>query len=511
MIFNTSRKGNYDILLILLMLLFSHGLMIFLKGAWWDDLVIWNVDYDRYIEQQQTFNNPVLTYLYTYVITNYSLDNQFIFFRLISFVCCIITVLSVYVALRKIIGRNSLSFYASLLLSTCGINKCMPLICCLHYSISNSLFFLGLVFLVYDFYKPKFVYKILLSFLWLFSLIIWRSPALLMPFCTLVACYSIIDKKENSITGVFYEILTCLFKKYWYLLVVFTFVFILYSTIMEPKGSYASYYSISLTNIVMSPITTITNSIGMTLIYIGDLLKNLHHTTYLILFLLSISFLYFVLRKNDTDTFILIRKKYILYFLCLFAFFAILPQVLRGGIVFIYDIDGYKSRVASLMTVPISIFVAFVLIQIPPKIRQPLASVLIIASSLYSINTYLDYSKGWLKIKAFSAYLQSQEHLNGKQMYVKDFAKGFNVFTSENWRHYEYEGCARIAYGNKSKTKFIPSYYMLDEEFSPQYIITIEQKNEMLSKHIYLRAIFDDDYGNTISNNMLYCNVQENN
>lgn len=457
----------------------SHGLMLLVYGAWWDDMFLWNVSQEE-LENflgPDNFNNPFLFYIIKSIASIDNLKLMSFIYRLVPFVCWLISVMSFSFFCKLISHDKSFTLYASLLAASCGLNKCMLLICCYHYSISVTLFMVGLPLFVYDYYNKSFVLRLCVAIFWLFSLLVWRSAVLVIPSTIIIASIIKVGYDQCHIIKSVCKICSYLIRNY-YLIIISLIIFaILYLTLLAPKGDYASYYAISLKCLLLSPLTSLISSLALILNYIGNVVfvNNLlfsNGIAFLVFGFLFVLFFNLIICKNHEEVEIPYSIMTIAF---LFLFFSMMPHLFRE-FCYSFDISGYKSRVASLAVFPISMLLGYLFRKSLLPYKHLLFSSFLLFSSLYSVKTYADYNRGWAKNVEIAQFFKSNSSLNGCRLKFVDTAVDYSTFPSENFRNYDMEGCARLAYGINTTTTCSNYYYMDESEYD--YLIYIYQNNK---------------------------------
>lgn len=476
--------------IVIIIYCISHGLMLFLYGAWWDDMEIWNVSDEALKKLWGTGDNPVVYYLYKEILAVTDLHIRNFIFRIIPFMCWMISIICFFLFLKKVTDNKTYTFYSSLLVGSCGINKCMVLLCCYHYTISISLFLMGLVLYTNDYYKERKINIVFVSILWFLSLVVWRSAALVIPAILL---FSVLSKIQIDFKSkLFYKkFLQESLRHYGMIILALLIFVVMYKTILAPHGEYAAYYSINILCMLLSPLTTVLCSISLFLGYISNLYSVFAQSNTIIVFVLFIwvaicsLFLYKWSSWTDKKE---VNKKMLLI-ACLFLLFSMMPHLLRE-LACSYDLNGYKSRVSSLAVFPLCMILAYPLIFVKIKfIRSILCSTLVVLSIFYTINTYLCYEKGWLKNEAIVCYLKNNMKLKGKNIIFIDNSKMYSPFYNEDYRYYDYEGCAKLSYGKDDNTKCIDYFkYKENKHFeSADYYLFIDVKER--NAHAGLKSI----------------------
>ena len=76
-------------LYVVIVYIMSHGLMLLLYGAWWDDMLLWNVP-DKDLELfagPSNFNNPFIYFIVSSINRIGDTEIMNFVFRLVPFVC----------------------------------------------------------------------------------------------------------------------------------------------------------------------------------------------------------------------------------------------------------------------------------------------------------------------------------------------------------------------------------------------------------------------------------------
>ena len=509
-VMHAQRSWTSIYILTIITYFVSHGLMLTVYGAWWDDMLIWNVSQETFEEFQgpNSFNNPFLYYTIKNINNISSTQLRMFVFRIVPFLCWLISLTCFYSIVKQVTLDKTYTLYSSLFAASCGLNKCMVLICCYHYTISIMLFMIGLVFYVKDYYKSCMGYRILTALLWLFSLLIWRTAVLVVPFLIVFTSTLKVEYKRNKIVYL-KELASFLIRRYWSVLLALIFFTILYTTILSPKGVYASYYSLSFKNIILSPITTLSCCFSIIINYITSLLNilasaGLSGLKRIIAILMIVGVLFLItFHKNKP----IVPKTAFLWVCIAIFYFSIMPQLLIDSY-YAINIDGYKSRISALSVYPISLIIGFFVCRTSFTARTVIGSFIVCLSMVYSVTTYLNYSKGWAKNEALCTIFQNH-NLNGKKIRIIDNSQTYNPFVSEIYRYYDYEGCARLAYGVYSKTRCI-DYYDQDvmrNFIKPDYYLYIDVKEKSpfsIWGYIVNRYFNKIEYNRIINNMLMY-------
>lgn len=494
----------------------SHSLMLLVYGAWWDDMLQWNVS-SQMLESflgADNFNNPFIYYPIKWIATIEDMKLMTFVYRVLPFLCWFISITSFFIVVKKITNNKTLTLYSSLLAASSGLNKTMLMICCYHYSISIALFMLGLCFFVYDYKRSSNWYKSLTMLFWLSSLLVFRPAVLVIPVVVLIACITKIEfnwkRKEFWIELVKYGI------KNYYLIILGLFIFVgLYTTVLAPKGAYNDYYHVDLPHILVSPVLTITSCISVFFQYISSIFSAFARVGNMFVFsLLLLPFVYISLKKLEKGD-IKKQQSFGLFVIALIVLvFSIMPHKLIGDSYSLCcDMENQNSRQASLAIFPIAVIMAYFIICLKDSIRPIVASVIITGSILFSNYILLDYERGWARNEAIAQFLSEHKELDGKKIMIYNDAMDYSIFRGTGDSYYEYEGCARLAYGRETKTEF-KSFYISDEfrsDFKPDYYLQFVRKDEAPPKGVNLifeRIFRPEQYKETIKQ-MLYFTLSD--
>lgn len=511
------KKWLYVLTLTIIIYVLSHGLMLLLYGAWWDDMLQWNVSEEMLnnLFGTDNFNNPFIYYTNFYLSKIGDLQVRTFISRLIPFVCWLISTMAFYFVIKKITSNYHITLISSLLVASCGLNKSIVMICCYHYSISIALFMLGLLFFVYDFFNDRAIYKIFSSTLWCLSLLVWRPAVLVIPVLVLIASICKNEFNWRSIKSYLLLIKETILG-YWIYIVGLLLFSVLYTTVLAPKGEYSSYYGINILHILLSPFTTITSCISILIQHLHSIFLSFARPGRMFIITIILApIVYMILlrgRKSEDNGY---NKKTLLYVCLIFFFFSVMPQKLIGeNISFFCNMEDQWSRQASLAIFPISVLLGLFLNTIQNGIiRRMVACVLITGSVLFSNYTILDYERGWARNEAIVCYLSENREMEGKTIMVYNNAMDYSIFYGTGDSYYEYEGCARLAYGVNTDTKFI-SYYKNDsynKATKPDYYLLFGRNEEFPtpSYRLMMIRLFKPELYKEIVSKMLFFQLSE--
>lgn len=506
------RTDYRSLALVVLTFVVANILMLFINGVWWDDWAIWNAPEELFEHTWggNGFNIPILAGYYQFVLSHFSLSAQIYVFHCVSFLCGLVSVICIYFTLKKILRGNAALFIA-LLVASNGINRCLILVACSNYTISNAFFWLGTLLFVSDYFKKRNLYKVLNAFCWLFSLFFWRSTILVIPFVVAVAVWVRYGYEFNKCRLLFGWVMKSI-RDYWYIVLVCLLYVILYLLYLKPQGWAADYYTVHLGSVIMSPITSVILFFRLLVGYLGILFSMVIGESLVFtcgITLLTVAY-YWIMRRN-TDDLSIVNKKLLLVFLLFFVFSMAPPmfvEKLRMGM----DCFSIDSRIASLSALPVSFFLFYLSSLLKVSAQRYFVSLLIACSVVYTASSYFDYMVGWEKEKAIVKYLIQTPHLNGTRIQVEDYTLDLNEYGGMEMPNYAYEGCSRLAYGKDTKTVMRTKYYLSvrTEPFEPQYILRISPNvSSRFSKSRFLFYYFlNKDKSEEMMMDALYLNIE---
>lgn len=494
--------------------IFSHALMLLVYGAWWDDMLLWNVS-SSLLEKflgPSSFNNPFLYAIVSSINEISSLTLKSFVYRIIPFVCWLVSCISFFFVTKKVTNHKQFTLYASLLMASCGLNKSMIMICCYGYSISIMLFMIGLVYFVNDFYKNSRMQIVWSSFFWLLSLLVWRSAVLVIPVIVIIACIINISFDWKSLQS-YKELFLVVLKKYGIIILALVVFSGLYLTILAPKGVYHDYYHISVGHIILSPILTFTSCLSVFYQYVSGVYSTFAYVGglyYFSLILLPLFLLFFL--KNNLDCKEL-SKSLLLISIVLF-FFSIMPQKLIGNSYsFLCDMQNQNSRQASLAVFPVCFIISYLFLSLNRIIRPFIVGVFFTGSILLSNYICLDYERGWARNVAISHFLEKHKELDGKKILIYNNAQEYSIFKGTGDSYYEYEGCARLAYGINTQTQFRSFYVdsVFGSDFVPDYHVVFGRKepSPRLGLKLMFTRLFKPQEYDEIVDQMLFFNLSD--
>lgn len=489
---NKSISWITTLLLPLVAFLLTNASFLMINGVWWDDYTVWNVTPESlYAYLGISDANEVFQYAYISSIVNYfPLENQIFIFHLLAFLFYTISILSMWYILKKITNDKFFTLFSLLLVASFGLDKTKFLIICSHSVVANCLFYLGLALLVKDYYRNNRFLIIIISILWFFSLCVWRTAALLMPLCMLIAgCNSVglkLKSKDFYIKLLQYEIF-----HYWPIFVSFISFLVIYKLFLSQNGPHSSYYVPSLFNLIMSPLLAGCSFILSILYYLSSCIGTLSKTSNLPSFILCctlilFTFIFCIQRFNKPNCDSMMLSFYSAIFLSL----SFLLPLSIYGVFRLVRFEEYDTRTLCLASFPVSIIMVSFMQRLNKKAFLFIFSILFVGSFLYSTYSNLDYGLSILKRECIVSYFKNHKQLENQNILVRDMAFSFNANHSA-LRNYEYEGMARLAYGANTKTAIMSYYGGNQKVFKPKVEMIVSQKDFPIGIPTKLQVFID--------------------
>lgn len=466
-----SWKLNFFI--VFLVYCIAHVLMLISNGVWWDDFTVWNVTSESLYTYLGPANaNEVAQYTYIRLVTDlFTLNQQVYVFHFMSFLFQGVSLLCCWLLLKKITADKTFTTMCCLLMAVFGFDTTSMLIICTHYTVATCFFLLGLLACVYELYNSKKYLLVLAGVAWLVSVLVWRSAALLMPFCIMVLSFVATKSSWRTFDG-WKEALKYVFVHYWPTILILSVFFPIYILFLRPSGFYAAYYSPQLKCILSSPLTACVSAGQAVVLTIGESLKALCDNASIIaisIFVLLIYVTYkclsYILDEPNNES------KY--GTLSILAFIYLLVSMMLPlwayNFLLVLDISQYGSRLLSLGALPLSIITVYLLNNVSKKYRYLVFAILFVGSASYTTYSYISYAYAWNKTEIMVEYFKQNPELESKNILVLDHA--YEANENESFlRYYAYEGMARMAYGTNTQTKaetIYDEYY--GASFKPDY------------------------------------------
>ena len=468
---------KYTLLYPILVFLLSSIPFLFINGVWWDDNTVWNVSPESLYEYLGPSDaNEVFQYIYIRAVTNlFPLNRQVFIFHILAFFFQTVSLASIWYILKKITNDKFFTLFTMLLVASFGLDKTTFLIICSHSVIANSLFYVGLALLVKDYYNNSKLLVFVVSILWLLSLCVWRTAALLMPFSILVASGSAIAFYYKSKKS-YYRLFKHVIYRYWpILLSIITFLFI-YKIFLLQSGPHANYYRPTVLNLIMSPLLAISSAFISIIYYYSSSIGSISLYTdipffafYMLLVLLAFIILYKNCRAPEFD-----GKRLSMFAFLYMSLSFLLPLSIYGALKMV-GFEEYNTRTLCLSALPLGVITITLLLSLNRNLFIWVYSFLFVGSFIYSLNSNMNYGFSVLKQECIVDYLKENKQLENHVILVRDAAYSFNANQSA-LRNYEYEGLARLSYGSHTKTSIMSYYGGNQHVIKPDCEIEIRQK-----------------------------------
>lgn len=463
---------------VLLVYFAAHVLMLLSNGVWWDDYVVWDVTPQmlyNYLGPNEA-NGPVQYAYINFVVSHFPLYKQMYVFHLQEFLFHGISLVCCWFILKLITSNKAFTTMSCLLMAAYGLDSTSLLVICSHYTIANCLFMMGFLAVVKEFYSGRKYLLFLTGVLWLLSLLVWRSSALLMPLVLLFLAFAKNKDAWRTVRG-WIDVIKYIFVHYWPIIVFVALFIPTYLLFMKPSGYYEDYYTPQIKNIITSPLTSFLSAIMAVILAIGTGMQSIADSGSLVItciigacvFIVYLISEKYISENNEEEgsytslagmAFLYLMSSMILQ-LCIYSFLEVV------------DISEYKSRLLSLGAFPTAVIIIYILYYFPKKVRSIAFAMIMVGMATYTTYTYVDYLYAWEKTDIITDYFRQHPELKGKDLYIVDNALEANENRS-NLRFYAYEGMARMAYGAETKTRVESKYYdTYGSSFKSDYVLYI--------------------------------------
>lgn len=476
----TKMSWGSTIVLPLIFFAITNCLFLFLNGVWWDDYTIWNVSPNNlYAYLGPNDANEIVQYNYVKAITTWFPQGSQVFvFHLLSFIFHTISLISIWYIVKKISNDVYFTLFTLLLISAFGLDKTQFLIINSHATIANCLFYIGLALFVKDYFERNQLCIASSCILWFLSLITWRSPALLIPFCVILASCLKTDFSYKSVGSYIKAFKHCI-RNYWMIIVCCILFVVVYKVFLTQSGPHATYYIPSWKNIASSPVLSICSAIMTLLYYVSSSLNSITEFNslpyFLCVLICVITCLIFTNKIWNKPN----CKQAVPQYAFLYLILSLMLPLSIYGVNHLVGFDEYDTRIFCLSALPVAIIILFVLSKLERKTFLVCYSLLLMGSFFYSLNTQIDYGYSLLKRDCFIEFLQNNPQLKNSRILVKDFAYNSNANRSP-LRNYEYEGMARMAYGRETKTACMSYLGGNQRDICSEYIVEILPKKQII-------------------------------
>ncbi|MBF0522471.1 MAG: hypothetical protein HQL24_05375 [Candidatus Omnitrophica bacterium] len=511
------KEYRRQILIIILLVLLSHGLMLFNDGVYWDDWTtfhvkdsaVWTTYKNAGLPLKAfihvTFNDFPLLYRLTILISH--LGAALILFYILTTIKEI--VLTDKLVLALIFGLFPVNF--------AKVGQVMaPHMFCVF------MFFMATYLLLQYVFKKRWIYYLISCCCFFLSFQLESTIVLSIPVFMLIAYHEKLDMDLRKSLGKL--------KKYFFFALVPLIYWEARRLFFPPVDLFVGYNSVDLRAILRTPKYSVYSAENNLLLPIKNaFVMNLGKTDGQIYFLVLLLLAVIVYRIMKSQITIFDRKN--IYFVVLGIVFynlAILPYVAvgRGG----WDYGwGWRTRDQILVPLGAAFIILYGLkvlfnrLRLKRNILEILLSLLLAGFFLSNVKNCLVFQRAWFKQVSFIEAMKRDDVVrNHTTFLVDDRTKRLNVL-DEPWRFYEFTGMLKAAFGDEKrfavdkdearnramfeeiKQKYAklspyPDYNMSDYLWhDPEYLMTVEFGEERISLRetfslIFMKYINPDSY-----------------
>jgi len=486
---NQKNKVLHENIVLIVLYIFSHGIILLNDGLYWDD---WALKLqgskriiDLYLQQGTVWAGYIHSFLFRF-------SNPFLLYRLIVLFAYGISVFLFDRILSKVTNIDKTSrFFLVAFFAFLPLNSARITLICLPYAICNLVFFCGSFFLVKYLEKPKLILRMLAICMFFFSfftqslLVFYSIPFLLILYKN--------RSRINTAKSFFFN----LFRYIDFVFLPF-FFWILKKTFWNPYGIYSGYLSFRTKTIIKSPLLLIETFNAS---FFGVLDASFLGFSSLIL-VITVCVVYF-LRSNPS--FVLkdsvLQNKRELFFYLLFGIIAFFFGALAYNVLGIVPADvHFDSRHQLLLPIGASFMLFYSclsfsrFLNLPRKAIQFALWLLIVLFINQNLQYYIQYQKDWFKQVSIVENIKNSEIFEKNTTFLfRDEYKALNI-NERAYFVYEFTGWMKEAFSDETRfgvdennyssttdieyyiKKYGSSYLLSDYVMAPPDYLVIIQK-----------------------------------
>lgn len=236
------------------------------------------------------------------------------------------------------------------------------------------------------------------------------------------------------------------------------------SIFFAPKAQFNDYYALNIKAILILPLTIIQSLIKNVLGLLGYDVKMIsgsliYTVCALLLVVLMIIIMRCVLTSRDNVIMSKRQSLNISWFSIIIFIGALIPTCIIGG--HMGDGSGFdsiQSRYQVLMVLPVSLLVYVLIAQLKNRrFQNTILAIVIAASTLATVRTFLNYQRGWFKELAVVSIIKNEPllHVPNVNVVVKDLAQDVNEYSNTIMPDYAYTGMSNLALNRDQTHRYI--------------------------------------------------------
>ncbi len=508
MLKNPELKKDFFILFIAYFV--AHGLILFNRGAYWDDWVLLYTDKTITIDRFSQAGSPIIGYFHNYIL---SFGHSVTFYHLITFAAYFLAAILLYIILENIreIGQVDRLFIVFVFLLF-PVNSARITLICTPYAICYLFFFLGFYLINQYLSNQKIIYRVL-ALIFLFLSFLTNSNLVFYLIILLFIFY----KNKESICPISEFIF--MFLRYIDMVLLPILFFIVKTIYFVPYGLYKGYNQITLTfNNLIEASRLVIDSFN--LIFIEVINLSIASLSWEVLLLAVVFFIFINLLVKDIDT-LINRKNPLAYYILI-----ITGAMLFFLAVFPYNVlnlmPGFKfwdSRHQLLVPLGSSLILYYGLrillnsIRLSTKVQIMLYSLIIAIFININIQSYMNYQIDWYKQLSLIENIKQSSIIEQNTTFL--FVDKLDRLNANDriYGFYEYSGLMKYAFsgqetrfginvskykGMETYEKYLTSYYNLGnyKPHDPEYMVVINEGTINLDQRSSLIKMIWNEYFN---------------
>lgn len=279
---------NKHITFLCIIYIVTHFLLILNQGLYWDDYTVFKIDHQSVVNNFSQSGMPFIGYYHNILS---GLPHAILLYRCIVFVCYLISSLSLYSILYRLVWIDSSSrYFIAVLFTVLPLNTARITLICSPYAICLASFYFA--FYILALYLEKKIWYLRQLSIILFFISFFTNS--LLVFFALVPIYITYIELSSCSEKYYYKV----FIKYMdYILLPLLFWFLKY-WLMQTSGIFANYNKISTIHIIRSPYRLV-SAIKHIVVDIVHVMSQVGLVYWLLLFVMCIIISLTTYRQTD--------------------------------------------------------------------------------------------------------------------------------------------------------------------------------------------------------------------
>lgn len=450
-------KTQKENIIIFVAYAISFGLILFNRGLYLDDWVLFGVDKETVIKMFQETGSVWFGYLHYFLL---SLPFGLFLYKLLIFLLYLSSAYLFKSVLKNIQEINKTGrFFLVLFFALLPLNFARIAIICFPYTLAYFLFFLGFFLVAKYLQKRILIYR----FLSLAIFFISFTTNSFLVFYFLVISYIIYIEKIK------FQSWKELVKKIWQYadFIIIPFIFWgLKNIFFQPSGGYAYYNQISWSNFENALDITLKNFYHSSITFLGGLFHPTVKDLPILFIVLIVGFLFYKIIKFIGISY---DKKSTLnwpfFFLGLLALgLALLPYLAVGLVPTFFEWTSRHFLLAPLglsFMIYYGLRVIFQKIHLSESTQNFIYCLIVIVFMLINFSVYFNFQKDWFKQLALIENFRSSKIIEDNKTFLFiEKTSDWNAI-QRNYRFYEFNALMKESFGNEKR------FGILESDFQP--------------------------------------------